>query len=463
MLYKEAFSRRFVSAEFVPSIAQDNNIRYFRNDHSAIALNSPTLSKPLLSRQKKVAFAALKHRGFGWFFVTTMLAMMADNIEHVISYWVLFEKFKSPVLAGFAVISHWTPFLLLSVYFGGLADRYDCRKLIQAAQVMYMVVSIAWAVLFFTEGIEVWHACVLLVIHGIAGVFWTPAEQLIIHDIVGSDDLPSAVRLNATSRQLGILFGPAVGGGLMLWFGAPVGLFINALIYLPLTIWLMLVPYTGHSREGKPPRRALRWRDAYDVIRDVADNRPIITMVALGGAASLFVGNAFQANMPEFAHDLGTEKADFAYSALLAANAAGSVFGGFVLDGKAWLPPTVKSAIACAILWCVTMALFAFSESYVFSLVLLFLAGALNLSFYSIAQTIVQLEAPVALRGRLIGLFSMSAYGLRAFSGVTIGVIGGLIGVHWSLALSSMILLAVTIVLFAFAAQDQPSEELERN
>ena len=425
--------------------------------------NDPTRTTVLPNSEKPVAFAALKHAGFGWFFVTTMLAMMADNIEHVISYWMLFQKFQSPVLAGFAVISHWTPFLFLSVYFGGLADRYDCRKLIQIAQVMYMVVSAAWAVLFFTDTIQVWHACVLLVIHGIAGVFWTPAEQLIIHDIVGSDDLPSAVRLNATSRQLGILFGPAVGGGLMLWFGAPAGLFINAIIYLPLTLWLMLVPYTGHSREGKPPRRVLRWRDAFDVIRDIADNRPILTMIVLGGAASLFVGNAFQANMPEFAHDLGTEKADFAYSALLAANAAGSVFGGFILDGKAWLPPTVKSAISCAILWCVTMTVFAFSNSYPLSLALLFFAGALNLSFYSIAQTIVQLEAPVNLRGRLIGLFSMSAYGLRAFSGLTVGVVGGLIGVHWSLALSSMILLAVTVALFAFASQKQPTEELGSN
>ena len=415
------------------------------------------------SNNKAVAFAALKHQDFGWFFVATMLAMMADNIEHVITYWILFQKFQSPVLAGFAVISHWTPFLLLSVYFGGLADRYDCRKLIQIAQLMYMVVSVAWAVLFFTGTIEVWHACVLLVIHGIAGVFWTPAEQLIIHDIVGSDDLPSAVRLNATSRQLGILFGPAVGGGLMLWFGAPTGLFINALIYLPLTIWLMVVPYTGHARDGMSARRALRWRDAFDVIRDIADNRPILTMIVLGGAASLFVGNAFQANMPEFAHDLGTEKADFAYSALLAANAAGSVFGGFVLDGKAWVTPTAKSAISCAILWCVAMTAFAFSNSYPLSLVLLFIAGALNLSFYSIAQTIVQLEAPVNLRGRLIGLFSMSAYGLRAFSGFTVGVVGGLIGVHWSLALSSLLLLAVTVALFAFAAQKQTAEELERN
>ena len=408
---------------------------------------------------KKIAFAALKHRDYRWFLGATVLAMMADNIEHVISYWVLFQKFHSPVLAGFAVISHWTPFLLLSVYFGGLADRYDCRKLIQIAQIMYMFVSAAWAILFFTDTIQIWHACTLLVIHGIAGVFWTPAEILLIHDIVGGEDLPSAVRLNATARQLGILFGPAVGGGLMLWAGAPVGLLVNALIYIPFTLWLMRVPYTGHLRDGASARRGMRWRDAFGVLREVMEHRSIVTMILLGGAASLLVGNAFQAAMPEFAHDLGTEKADFAYSALLAANAAGSVFGGFVLDGKQWIAPTVKSAIACAILWCVIMTGFAASNSYPLSLILLFIAGALNLAFYSIAQTIVQLEAPVALRGRLIGLFSMSAFGLRAFSGVTVGVIGGLIGVHWSLAISSMALLAVTLALFAFAQQRRPVTE----
>jgi MFS family permease len=106
------------------------------------------------------------------------------------------------------------------------------------------------------------------------------------------------------------------------------------------------------------------------------------------------------------------------------------------------------------------MTAFAFSTSYLVSLALLFIAGALNLSFYSIAQTIVQLEAPLDLRGRLIGLFSMSAYGLRAFSGLTVGVVGGLIGIHWSLALSSMLLLAVTLSLFAFAAQGRKSETI---
>lgn len=402
--------------------------------------------------QKKLAFAALHHKDFRSYFWTTALAMMADSIEHVISYWLLYQKFHSPVLAGFAVLSHWTPFLFFAVYFGAMADRYDCRKVIQVAQFMYMGVSAAWAFLFWTDTIELWHACVLLVIHGMAGVLWGPGSQLLIHDIVGREQLQSAIRLNSTSRQLGILFGPAVGGGLMLIFSPSVGLVVNTLIYLPLTIWLLTVPYTGHSRAGAAPaRRAIAWGDAIQVLREVANNRPIVTMVILGGCVSFFVGSAFQATMPEFAHDLGTEKAGLAYSALLGANAAGAVVGGFLLEGRAWLPPSVKTAFISAILWCVAIASFALSENYYMSLVLLFCAGLLNLTFSSMAQTIVQLRSPAALRGRVIGLYSMASMGFKAFSGLTVGVVGGLIGVHWSLALSAMVLMTITLALFAFS------------
>jgi MFS family permease len=421
-----------------------------RGDSMASSANELSQSN-VIGSGKKVAFAALYHRDFRSYFVTTMLAMMADNIEHVISYWLLFEKFRSPVLAGFAVLSHWTPFLFFSVYFGAIADRYDCRKVIQVAQIMYMGVSAAWAFLFFTDTIQLWHACVLLVIHGMAGVLWGPGSQLLIHDIVGAEQLQSAVRLNSTSRQLGVLFGPAVGGGLMLLLSPAMGLVVNALIYLPLTLWLLTVPYTGHSREGTSPvRRPLRWRDAFEIIREVSGNRPIITMVVLAGCVSFFVGSAFQATMPEFAHDLGTEKADLAYSALLGANAAGAVIGGFLLEGRGWLPPRVGTAMISAILWCLAITGFALSSSYYLSLLFLFTAGVLNLTFSSMGQTIVQLLSPPQLRGRLIGLFAMASMGLKAFSGVTVGVLGGLIGVHWSLALSAMVLLTITVVLFAF-------------
>ena len=114
-----------------------------------------------------------------------MLAMMADNIEHVISYWIIFQKFESPALGGFAVFSHWVPFLLFSVYAGALADRFDPRRIIQLGMVLFMAVSLGWGILILTDSLEMWHAAVLLVVHGLAGVIWAPAAQLLVHDIVG--------------------------------------------------------------------------------------------------------------------------------------------------------------------------------------------------------------------------------------------------------------------------------------
>jgi MFS family permease len=421
--------------------------------------NSPS-DRPGAKSAGRVAFAALHHPDYRRYFSVLMLAQMGDNIEHVISYWLLYQKFHSPVLAGFAVISHWTPFLFFAVYFGALADRHDCRRLIQAAQAMYALVSLTWGILFLTDTIEVWHACALLVLHGLSGVLGQPASQLIIHDIVGREYLQSAVRLNSTGRNIAILFGPAVGGATMLMFGGPTGLFLNVLMYLPTILYLFILPYTGHGRDepNAPKAGRVSLASAWKLLRETASNPTILSMILLGGATSLLVGNAFQAQMPEFAHDFGHDKQDWAYSMLLGANAAGAAVGGLVLEGTGWLKANARNAAICSILWCLTIVGFAAATNYVLALALLFSSGLLNLAFLSMAQTLVQLQAPPQLRGRLIGLFNTSNNGLRAFSGVTVGVVGGLIGIHWSLAISAMVLLAVTIALFALVIPARGAE-----
>src|SRR5262245_53689598 len=219
--------------------------------------------------------------------------MTADNIEHVISYWVIFQVFHSPSLAGFAVISHWVPFLLFSVYAGSLADRYDCRRLIQISQGLFMLASFSWGVLFLSGLLRAWHAAVILLLHGAAGVISAPAVQIIVHDMVGAEHLPSAIRLNATARYLAILLGPAVGGGLMLLLGPAWGLLANVLIYLPLTILLVRLPYTGHTRQAGERRggRGGGLRDALRLFAEVRSNRRIVTMIVLGGTTAFFVGN----------------------------------------------------------------------------------------------------------------------------------------------------------------------------
>jgi MFS family permease len=376
--------------------------------------------------------------------------MTADNIEHVISYWVMFQKFHSPTLGGFAVISHWLPFLMFSVYTGALADRHDCRRLIQVAQLLFVVASAAWALLFLTDSLQVWHAVVILLIHGAAGVIGTPATQLIIHAMVGGPQLPSAIRLNATARYVAILLGPAVGGGLMLALGPAWGLLANVLAYLPLIVLMARVPYTGHGRADSG-RRAQRFSlaEAHRVFAEVRSDGRIVTMVLLGGATSFFVGNAFQAQMPEYAHHLGADEAGTWYSVLLAANAAGAVLGAVLLETVGFIRPSVRSAILCAGLWGVTIGLFPLARSYGGAVTLLVLAGIFNIAFTSMAQTLVQVLAPPRLRGRVVGLFNTAILGLRAGSGVTVGVLGALIEVQWSLALSAAAVVVVAGVLLA--------------
>ncbi|MGI3786804.1 MAG: hypothetical protein ACRYG2_39170, partial [Janthinobacterium lividum] len=63
--------------------------------------------------------------------------------------------------------------------------------------------------------------------------------------------------------------------------------------------------------------------------------------------------------------------------------------------------------------------------------------GVANMASMSVGQTVVQLEAPVEERGRIMGVYGMSSGGLRAGSGVTVGLLGAVVGIHWSLGLSA--------------------------
>ncbi len=397
------------------------------------------------------SFAALRQPVFRVYFLGAASAMMADSIEHVISYWIMFEKFQSPALAGFAVISHWLPFLLFSVGWGALADRLDPRRIIQAGMALFMAVSLGWGLLFLTDSLEMWHAAALLVLHGCAGVLWSPAAQLFIHDIVDDERLHSAIRLTATARWLGLLMGPAVGGVILLLMGPAWGILFNALIYLPFIVWLWKAPW---ERKVMPADRRVRaLADVLSTWRAVAGNRVIASMTVLVGGASLIVGNAYQAQMPEFAHDLGHPDGGITYSALLAADAAGALVAGLTLESRGLLPPNPRSAYLLAMLWCVAIGCFAAATSYPLALLLLFAAGFLELAFFAMAQTLVQINAPPQVRGRVIGLFAMSALGLRAFSGVTVGLGGSLIGIHFSLALSAAALLILAVGLFVLTGR----------
>ncbi|RQH09183.1 MFS transporter [Bradyrhizobium sp. RP6] len=398
------------------------------------------------------SFAAMKSVPYRLQFTAYVLAMMADNIEHVISYWVVFQKFQSPTLGGFAVLSHWLPFLLFSVAVGGLADRFDPRRIIQCGMLLFIIASAGWGFFFVTDTIQMWHAMLLLVIHGCAGVLWQTPNQLLLYDLVAPADLPSAVRLNAMARYLGILIGPAVGGIIMLTLGTSHGIIFNTLFYLPMLLWLFWAPV----RDGSVAARRFAVRGLADImltIRAIGTQPVLSAMTWLAGLTSFMIGNAYHAQMPGFAGDLGHGDPGVSYSVLLAADAAGAVLAAIALESWGRLKGTPRTAIMLAMLWSVALLGFAMVPIYPVAIALLFFAGFFELSFNTMAQALVQLNAPHDIRGRVVGLYNMAGLGMRAFSGITVGVSGAAIGIHWSLGLSAAVLLALLCLLYQRAAK----------
>jgi hypothetical protein len=247
---------------------------------------------------------------------------------------------------------------------------------------------------------------------------------------------------------MGVLVGPAVGGVIMLTLGPKHGIFLNACFYLPVILWMWKAPYGPHFRKEPPPPRAVRgFRDITQTIRDISDQPLLISMILLAGAASFFIGNSYQAQMPNFAQDLGHGDPGVSYSALLAADAAGALTAGFILERLNLLKPNPRTAVLLAMGWCTALGCFAMSHLYALSLALLFTAGFFELSFSSMTQALVQINAPAEIRGRVIGLFNMSSMGMRAFAGINVGLLGTIAGVHWSLGLAAAAMLVTLLFL----------------
>lgn len=180
-------------------------------------------------------------------------------------------------------------------------------------------------------------------------------------------------------------------------------------------------------------------------------------MIVLAGLGSFFIGASLQTSMPIFAHRLGAGGAGLAYGVLLFANGAGGVIGGVLLEATSRIKPNVKAAVVSTGVYGVTSLFFALTGSYPVAIVMLVIGGIGNLASMSITQTIVQLLAPPANRGRVVGLWSVSANGLRAGSGFTVGLLGAVLGIRFSLAISAAALCVGTVAAGSYALRERRS------
>ena len=165
------------------------------------------------------------------------------------------------------------------------------------------------------------------------------------------------------------------------------------------------------------------------------------------------IGNAYHAQMPGFAGDLGHGDPGVSYSVLLAADAAGALLAGIALESWGRLKGTPRTAIMLAMLWSVALLGFRLGADLSGRDRAVVLCRLLRAVVQHHGAGAGAVERAADIRGRVVGLYNMAGLGMRAFSGITVGLFGAAIGIHWSLGLSAAVLLALLCLLYQRATR----------
>jgi MFS family permease len=161
----------------------------------------------------------------------------------------------------------------------------------------------------------------------------------------------------------------------------------------------------------------------------------------------VFIGTAIMPLLPEFGDLLGLDDSGFGYGLLLIATSAGAVAGGLGLEAIGRIRASTRLAIVSTLVFALCCLVFAFSRSFVLTLIVLAISGVASIVSSSTSQTVVQLQAPDDRRGRFVGAYGMTSMGLRLGSGVLLGLLAGVVGVPAAIAIDSVALAVVAAAL----------------
>ena len=399
---------------------------------------------------RRIRFEALAVPTFRWYWIFSWISSTGDGMENIIRNVLVYQLAgaAAPFWLGMMVFAHWVPFTFFSLYGGVLADRYDNRKVQLVSQIVLMVAAflVAWATL--GGFVSTWWLFGLLLLHGFAGAIGGPAQQTLIHSMVGPTKLLSAVSLNSTARQFSQVIGPAVAGFIVVWFGPGWGFLINAITFVPLLAFLAIIRVRPLSaRTSLPILSSLR-----DGLRFVR-RRPFIGgLIAVEMLGVIFLGHTFNSFLVLFAHDV-LHVDDLGYAFLLVGSGIGAVCAAMYLAYARDREHSGRFIVGAAMLEMAAILLFAFSTSYLVSFALLFVVGVSAVLTQSLTNTKIQLSAPDELRGRVMGAYTFATQGMRVLNGPILGGAAIVFGAPLAVAGAAAAVLAGLGVILARVPQ----------
>jgi MFS family permease len=393
-------------------------------------------------------FAALRNPTFRLYWLATVSSALGDISEAVVRNWLVWELTKSPFWLGIANFCHWLPFSLLCLHAGVWADRVNNRKLVRLSEFFYLASAVSMGLIVLAGTIQLWVVLALLILHGTGGGMSQPSRMVLVHNMVGKEALLNAISLSSSARHSLQVIGPPLAALALVSIGVGWAYLIIGALFLPLIVTLttMRIVEPPRAVNGESPSA---WRSLKEGFQYVRSNPVPLSLLALAATPTILIGSSFQSMLPYFAERVFGMGAQ-GYSFLLAATGVGASVGALGLSCMRSI--THKGAVVVGFtlayaLFVIAFASFSWYVPVVVASLFLVAYGASFVIHQASLNTLLLMVAPEAVRGRVMGLYSMSVFGLQIFNGPAVGTLAVIIGMSSALSLVGTMIVVITFTI----------------
>ncbi|HEX5979894.1 MAG TPA: MFS transporter [Thermoleophilaceae bacterium] len=376
-------------------------------------------------------FAPLSIPNYRRFFVGQVFARCGSWVQAVAEIWLVLQLTGSGVSLGLTTALQFAPMLLLGPWAGVWADRMPKRRILLAAQGWMIAPALTLLVLTGTDAVELWMVYALVLARGLGHAVDTPVRQAFVMEVVGREHVAAAVSLNSAVVSTARLVGPAVAGGLIAGVGIAPCFAVSCAAFLVAVGALLAVDPVALQRQALSGRVPGQLREGLSQVRSNPALRLPLTAMAVVGTLAF----NFQVVLPLMARyafhgGAGT------YGALAAAMGAGAIVGAVTTAGRRSHSLTGLGAIGLA--FGALLAALAAAPTLGLALAALVLMGAASISFTATTNSLLQLAAPNAMRGRVMALWSVVYLGSTTVGGPIVGWVSEQAGPRAGLALGAL-------------------------
>lgn len=370
------------------------------------------------------SWRAFKHRNYRVLYPASLLSNIGTWAQRIAQDWLVMELTdNNAVVLGLVTALQFLPSLLLSLWGGLLADRFDKRKLLFITNLGGGLGSAIMGILVITELVQIWHVFLLAFVVGVFSAVDAPIRISFNSELVGKDDLPNAVSLNSANFNLGRLIGPAASGFLIAIFGTGPSFLVNSFSYLAIMFALSRLR-TNELHKVAKPNRSATLGEAFGYVLKHRN----IGIVML----TVFFATTFGLNYQIFMAVMATtvfEKGPTEFGALGTFLAIGSFSGALLAARLEHLRRPSVIALG-AVGFGLSLTTIAFAPSYEMFALSLPLGGCIALLTLVSANSYVQTSTRQELRGRVMGIYLLIFMGGTPLGSPLIGWLAEVIGIR---------------------------------